>query len=143
MKKRVAGLTRRTNELEAQVQEEDASIGGKDGLMTKMHEEKQKLAREMQTVTAERDRALKEKTDTKAKDENLVGKLKAQVAGANNLRNIAESKASKQEALANQAVKQQKVAEERAMQQEIRAAYRLVFKIRRTIQHSPITLSRP
>ena len=119
---RAAGLLKRTYELEAQVQEIDASIGWKDGSMTKMHEEKQELVKDIRTMTAEREGALKNETDTKAKEEKLVGQLKAQDAGVSHLRNIAEPRASKQEALANEAVKPQKVAEERATQQETRAA---------------------
>ena len=120
---RVTGLLKRNSELEAQVQEKDASIGRKDGSMTKMHGEKQELVKDMRTVTAERDGALKKnETDTKVKDEKPVGQLKAQVAGASHLRSIAEPRTSKQEVVANEAAKQQKVAEERATQKETRVA---------------------
>lgn len=93
LKTRVAGLTKRTDEPEAQVKEKTCP-SVKDGSMTNMREEKQRLVNDVKTMTAERDRASKDKSDIKAKDEQLIGELKSHVTKANNLREVAEAKAS-------------------------------------------------
>lgn len=70
----MAGLTKKTNALETQVQELDVSIGRKDESATKMRAEKQNMARDLAKVAKERDQPRKERTDSRTRDKRLIGK---------------------------------------------------------------------
>lgn len=121
-KKNISELVEQAAELEAQVKEKDAVIGRKDGLVTKLREEKQTLMKDVEQVTIERNRALRNGSNAKTRNEKLIGELQKQVTEVKNLRKVAEAKASEQEALAAKATEQQKVAEEGATQQAAREA---------------------
>ena len=118
----VTDFTKKTTGLDAQVKENNASISRKEQTITSMRDERQKLVKNAENLTVERDRALKDEIDTSAKHEKLMGELQTQVTEANNLRKVAEAKASNQAALAAEATEQRVVAERRATQQETRAA---------------------
>ena len=111
LEKQLSNSSKKVAELEAQAKENDASIGRKDGAMTSLRDEKQKLAKKVEKVTVERDRALRDGRTAKAKDKKLIGELHEQLTEANNLRQVAEAEAAEQKDQVTEATEQRKVAE--------------------------------
>ena len=113
LERQLADASKKTAELKAQVKEKETSIGQKDGTMTSLRDEKQKLIKKVEKMTAERDRALREGSNAKAKDKKLIGELHEQLTKANNLRQVAEAEAAEQKDQATEAAEQRKIAEDK------------------------------
>lgn len=113
LESQLADASKKTAELKAQVKEKETSIGQKDGAMTSLRDEKQKLIKKVEKMIAERDRALRDGSNTKAKDKKLIGELHEQLTKANNLRQVAEAEAAKQKDQATEAAEQRKIAEDK------------------------------
>ena len=78
--------------------------------------------KEKEATLVQKDKALKERTDAKTSYAKSIHELRASLLKANNLRQIAEEKASNQEALAAKTVDQCKAAEATASEQRKFAA---------------------
>ena len=93
LEKQVTESKKKTVELEAQIKENEASLSRKD-------------------------QVLKEKSDAKTKDAKLINELRAQLSKAQSLCQIAEQKASNQEASVHRVVDQRRTTEAKAPEQE-------------------------
>lgn len=113
LERQLAEASKKTAELKAQVKEKETSIGQKDGAMTSLRDEKQKLIKKVEKTIAERDRALRDGSNAKAKDKKLIGELHEQLTKANNRRQVAEAEAAKQKDQATEAAEQRKIAEDK------------------------------
>lgn len=113
LERQLADASKKTAELKAQVKEKETSIGQKDGAMTSLLDEKQKLIKKVEKMIAERDRALRDGSNAKAKDKKLIGELHEQLTKANNLRQVAEAEAAKQKDQATEAAEQRKIADDK------------------------------
>lgn len=87
-----------------------------------MQEERQKLIKDIEKMTAERDRALRDGRKVKAKDEKQIGVLQAQVKKAESDRETSEAKVLEKEALAAEVAEQRIAVKAKEFKQQALAA---------------------